>query len=88
MMIRGTGTTPSLAAIRRRTKLCYLLYYNAKSNARKFDPGIVLIVTVRKPDLKLFFASILNTVHAYLPLGVCARVIVVCVCGCVCLLPH
>ena len=34
MMIgaRGTGTIPSIAAIRHRSKLCYLFYYNATSN--------------------------------------------------------
>ena len=28
----GTGTIPSIAAIRRHSKLCYLFYYNATSN--------------------------------------------------------
>ena len=29
---RGTGTIPSIATIRRRSKLCKLFYYNATSN--------------------------------------------------------
>ena len=55
---RVTGTIPSIAAIGRCIKLCYCsIIMQHLINGRNSLPGIVLTLTVCKPDLKMLLLA-------------------------------